>query len=202
MEKINWEQISISFQYRSGQITDKRIQKITEELKEAGIEINASVRRDPGVVVFVLDNKGCAFIITQDNLSYNLPVIEDRFSVAKKHLTAIMDIMSVEDQNAFVVNAQGITAGCDSHKETKDNFNLRHESVLDDYEDVYGVGYRFLIKNQQYTGEIKIEPMIVDNKKYYYQYLINTYDNFTLDDLCLLMESCLKNDFESLRKVL
>lgn len=201
MEKINWEQISISFQYRSGQITDKRIQKITEELKRAEIEVSASMRRDTGVVVFMLD-KGCAFIITQESLSYNFPMIADRFSDVKKHLTAIMDIMSVEDRNAFVINAQGTTPGCDSHRETKEGFNSKHENVLNDYADIYGVGYRFLIKNQQYSGEFKIEPMLADNKKYYYQYLINTYNNFTLDDLCRLMESCLENDFEALRRVL
>lgn len=202
MEKIKWEQISVSFQYKAGQLTDKRVQRIIEELKESNIIVNASVRPNNDVLILLLDNSGGAFVIAPDNLSYNLPSIEDKFSFVKKHLSAMMDILGVEDKNIYVVNAQGSTPCVNSHDETRETFSLKNKDVLDDYKDIYAVGYRFLIKNESYNGEFKIEPMVADSKKYYYQYIINTQSAITVDELCSFVKECLEKEFESLREVL
>lgn len=202
MEKISWDQVSISFQYKAGQITDKRVQKIIEELKKSEVIVNASVRPNRDVVIFLLDNNGGAFVITPDNLTYNLPNVEDKFSFTKKHLSVMMDIFGVEDKNIYVVNAQGSTTCVDSHAETRRIFNQKNNDVLEKFKDIYGVGYRFLIKNELYNGEFKIEPMVADNRKYYYQYMINTQFAITLDEMCAFVKECLENNFEPLREVL
>lgn len=202
MENINWDNLSISLQYKAGQITDKKIDKILNELKEAGITVAAVVRPNPEITVFSLDDKGCMFIILPDSISYTIQNVPDRYSIAYQHLLKIMDLMSVEDQNMYVINIQGSSIGANSHAESKNRFNEEHRNILNQYDDIYGIGYRFLIKNELYSGELKIEPMVSDSTKYFHQYVINTLSNMHLKALIELIKVCVERDFDSLREVL
>lgn len=201
MEKISWDQVAISIPYRAGQITEKRMQKITDELNAKDVKVSASIRNSTDVVVFMLDDKG-AFVITPESLSYNLPNTEDRFGVSERDLMAIIDIMSLEDKNLYTINAQGTMPCEDSHNETREKFNQKHADILNEHEEVYGVGYRFLIRAEEYNGELKIEPLLSDCHRYYFQYIINTSEETTVNYLCDLAKSCLENDISSLMESL
>lgn len=202
MDKINWSQLSISFQYKSGQIGEKKVEKIVNELSALGITVDATIKPSPDVAIFMLANLGCSFIIMPENVAYSIPNIENRFEIAAQHLKAIMEVLAVEDGVIYVANVQGDTETENSHAESKKRFIQNHGEVLKSYPDIYGVGYRFLIKSELYSGELKIEPLITDCSKYYYQYVINALSTMGADEFCDLIKECLDNEYKPIREVL
>nr|WP_295680342.1 hypothetical protein [uncultured Lachnoclostridium sp.]DAE03939.1 MAG TPA: hypothetical protein [Myoviridae sp. ct2cn10] len=197
---FNWDKLSINFRYNVGQLTEKRLEKITNELKEKNINVNATLNPDStsNVIVLILEDNGCVFIVTPDNIQYNTLNPMDK-ELCKKHMSAILDVFAAEELNTFLINAEGSSETLDSHSESVTSFNEKHNNVLSEHTYIYGIGYRFLVKKEYINGELKIEPMVSDKKKFYYQYIFNTINKVSIEQLFELYDTELTIDIDDIR---
>lgn len=184
MSNITWDKLSISFPYTFGQITEKRVNKTANMLNEAGIKIMATMLPSPGVCLYVQsENKG-VIIISENSISYNITANE--YNRMKKNLQIIADVFSVEDMIPYVINFEGESNSENTHINSVNMFNNKMNIELGNQ--IYGVGYRFLFKRDFYDGEYKVEPMIEDSSKMYFQLIINIPGSLTIDEAFEVIE--------------
>jgi len=41
-------------------------------------------------------------------------------------------------------------------------------------DEIYGVGYKLFIKNEEYIGELRIEPLVKDDTYFYIEYIMSS----------------------------
>lgn len=203
MQKIIWNKVSISFQYNFGQITEKRIKKIVDEINGKGFNIIANLSPGPNVAILVEENNKSIVVINDNSITYNIMNIfeQNRNASANKNLHILFDALAVDDKNLFVVNAEGQGETENSHIESVNYFNEKnYVEKLDD--NIYGVGYRFLFRREYYNGEFKIEPMVQNSKYYYYQCIINITLPTTIDEVFILIDKELKICTENIELIM
>lgn len=199
MIELKWNKLSITLKYNVGQLTEKRIERIINEFNDKEIDVKATFNpEDSEVIVFLLEECNCILMIKPDSITYtSLRPFETELN--SKYLEIILDIFDVDEENKFTVNVEGNSETEDSHIESVTSFNKTHSNILDNYSQIFGVGYRFLIKNENIIGELRIEPFIADKSKYYYQYIFNIITSVSINQVYEIILKELKIDFNIIR---
>lgn len=170
---VNWKSIRIVAPYNIGNMGEKKIDAITKSLKERNINITGKVNTPDGMVVLLVDNgkQNIAFLSNQIILISNIKPDGIEYEYLGNTFQYILDILLIDDNLKFVINLEGDTSTANSHEESKRTFENHFQGLPDD---IYGVGYRFLIKDEDFVGEFKIEPMLGNPQLFYYQLILNS----------------------------
>lgn len=198
--EIKWKNLKISIPYIMGQLSEKKVSSIVENLKENGFDNAKLIMANPSAAAVSLEDNKKSLIIEPQQITYSMQ-LEDEFPVEKiqSQFEAILNSLFIDDRNQFLFNIEGISETEDSHTDSKKHFEEKY-MTLD--ESIYGVGYRFLIKNEKLFGEFKIEPLVSDKAEYYYQWLLNKADLVTIADVLADVKEELERNRESCYSVI
>lgn len=197
MEEINWNTVRITVPYNMGKLNEKKMDILTEQLNKNGFTVNARINSPDGAAVFILCQGKDNLILASNQFTYINSIEDNKFDweSLEKKIKLILDTLLIDDDLKYVFNFEGDSEAENSHEESRKQYIENNKSIS---EDIFGVGYRFLIKNENFEGEYKIEPMINDKKKYYYQLILNTLNNGMIDHViaCVSREIEKRRDFK------
>lgn len=178
MNSISISQFSFSLIAQVGTINDKKIEKLSKELFDKTDFKNYA--KVPMGVVFV-STSGENIAIKENSINY----VSLKKDVSKDNLKLTLDtineVLMLEEENHLTIDVQGVSNTKDSYGETREYFESKISDSMP--EDIYGIGYRFLVKNITGNGEIKIEPLVRDSHFYYYEYIMNYNNNINNRDV-------------------
>lgn len=162
---MEWDKIEIIIPAELGEITEKKRNIISEVFKE-----KAEIDERNGMIIIKNFDEPEIVIINSESIAYinfirsivNAKLLEEIKTVANKLL--------LEDENEVQIKINLITESNQSMNQSKEIFNSKHEGILNEYPNISGVGYRFLIENRK--GEIRIEPYVKEENKLFIEYIM------------------------------
>lgn len=180
--EIRWNIVRITVPYNIGNLNEKKIDVLITKLNENGMQVSARVN-SPNGVIFVLDEGKDNLILSSDQFTFISTVVNNEFkwNEKKEKIRVVLDTFLIDDSLKYVFNLEGNSDTEDSHYESCVAYSQNNKADVP--KDTFGVGYRFLIKNEEFQGEYKIEPMINDKSKWYYQLILNTNNNGTVEQI-------------------
>ena len=178
---IKWFDLKITIPYVIGQKKKKKVNSILETLQKNGFRNVTLVMANINAAAITLSPEGKNLLIEPQKICFSchLNGIFNPVSIQAEY-ESILNSLLIDDQNQYLISIEGIEETANSHTESKYIFEKNFKD-LD--EEVYGVGYRFLIKNKRLFGELKIEPYISDYTKYFYHWLLNKSENGTIAEM-------------------
>lgn len=188
---VNWTSIRITTPYNIGNIGEKKLEALTKQLLERKVQINAKVNAPDGSIVLLANNGQQNIVFAPNQITYISSILSNdiNYQAIKYDFQQILDALLIDDALQYVINLEGSSQTNNSHEESIQVF----ENKLGDLpQEVYGVGYRFLIKDLDFNGEFKIEPMINNAGLYYYQFILNS---IQVSNINSVMEA-VKNEIE------
>jgi hypothetical protein len=171
--ELMFTQRSINIPVLVGQITQKK-RTILNDILSGQMNFEG-ITEQPNVLCFFSSLNADQFVIYPDRIAYNkLGQGELNVTRIKELFNKVFDGLLLEENVNGLLDMQAISDTAKPHTETINVFNEKFEGMLSQ-DEVSGVGYRFLIDNkkEQYSGEFKIEPLIRDLSKNFYQYIIS-----------------------------
>ncbi|MBX9988606.1 MULTISPECIES: hypothetical protein [Priestia] len=108
-----------------------------------------------------------ALIISPDQIIYGTQGSVEEFKISDiaDLLVATNEILGLSQKaNAIAMRLEAI-------EDIQENALERSKSMLHEITDIFGangVGYRFIIENDLYHGDINVEPFLKDNQKIFY----------------------------------
>ena len=190
---IDVNQIAITLPVQLGELNKKKQDIIFEKvLKNTKFE---NIATGPfGLLCYTKDGKE-NLVINIDRIAYNKSGNNIDASEIKNVFNKIFDVLLLDSNNFAIIDVQGIVKAQDSHKESLDQFNDKFNKVLDEYPDVYGVGYRFVTKTIESNGEFKVEPLLQNSSYYFCQKILNYNINKIPIDKIINITENIVNDF-------
>lgn len=171
MSRIDISQFSFNLIAQVGTVNDKKIEKLSKELFDKTDFKNYG--KIPIGVVF-MSTSGENIIVRESGINYTSLRKDVSSDNLKSAMDTIKEVLMLEEENHLIIDIQGVSNTDNSYSETKEYFKCKMSDSMP--EDIYGIGYRFLVKNITGNGEIKIEPLVRDSHFYYYEYIMN-YNN-------------------------
>lgn len=171
MKEIKVSQFSLIMPVQIGTITGKKIDKLTKDI--LGSTHLAKTINIPGGLLCVSESNDENILINPERLAYTKTGNNIDEKSIEKLFETIMDTLMVDEETFAVIDIQGVSPTDNSFEESKNIFNAKYSNALDKYPDVYGFGYRFLTRNENSVGEFKIEPLLANNKLFFYQLILN-----------------------------
>lgn len=191
---IIWNTVRLAMPCSIGDINDKKIDALVKVLNESNMPVNAKLRATDGSVVLIVaeGNNKCNVVILPNQIAYISTIENNEVDFNKLFSTSklILDSLFVEEVLKCAINFEGNSQTIDSHDESLTLFSSKFTNLPTD---VFGVGYRLLLKNNKFIGEYKIEPMIDNRDLYYYQLILNTINEKSLE----LTINDFKDEFEN-----
>lgn len=92
--------------------------------------------------------------------------------------SAILNALLIDDENQYWISVEGTSDTEDSHVESRKLFEEKYAGLDDE---IFGVGYRFF--GERVFGAFKIEPLLSNKDRYYYQWILNKPEKGTLKDM-------------------
>ncbi len=120
----------------------------------------------------MIEPQQITFISHLEN-GFNIEEIQCQFS-------SVLNALFIDDENQYLFNIEGISETENSHEESKEFYEEKYVPLDDE---ICGVGYRFLVNDGRMFGEFKIEPLVSDKSKYYYQWILNKSEKGTIKDM-------------------
>lgn len=190
---IKWNFMKISIPYVMGQMSEKKVEHILASLKENGFDAKL-VMPNPSAAVIILEEDKKNLVIEPQQITYSSK-LEGVFAVSEiqTQFENILNALLIDDKNQYFLNMEGISETADSHTESRENFKEKY-MLLDD--EIYGVGYRFLIRNENMFGEFKIEPLVTDKRSYYYQWILNKAELVSIAEFLTYVNDEIEKDRE------
>lgn len=192
--EVRWNILRITVPYNIGNLNEKKIDVLINKLNENGMKVSARVN-SPNGVIFVLGEGKDNLILSSDQFTFISTIGDNEFKweEKKEKIKVVLDTFLIDDSLKYVFNVEGNSDTEDSHKESCTTYLKNSNGDIP--RDTFGVGYRFLIKNNDFQGEYKIEPMINDKRKWYYQLILNTNNNETLEHVIENIEKEIEERF-------
>ncbi|TGY91991.1 hypothetical protein E5329_19615 [Petralouisia muris] len=180
-EDIKWCDLRITIPYVMGQLSEKKLSAIIENLRESQFKNAKLIMSELHVAAISLVNGKKNLLIEPQQITF-ASHLEDGFDIEAIQLqfSTVLNALLIDDENQYLVNIEGISDTDNSHAESKQFFEEKF-MPLDD--DICGVGYRFLVNSGELFGEFKIEPLVSDVGKYYYQWVLNKSEKGTIEDM-------------------
>ncbi len=180
-EGIEWHDLRITIPYVMGQLSERKVLAIVKSLKNNQFENAKPLMSDyHTAVISLVDGEKNLFIEAQQiTFASHLKKVFDVKSL-QLQFSSILDALLIDDENQYLINIEGTSDTEDSHGESKRLFEENY-THLDN--EIYGVGYRFLVKGEKVFGEFKVEPLVSGKDKYYYQWILNRSERGTIEDM-------------------
>ena len=190
-------QVSINLFVQVGELTEKKRARLIKQVK-LGQAVNTPVG-----IGFINNENSENVIINPDRITYTkLGYYIDKEKVTLL-LNTLIDVLMLDEKNFALIDIQGLSDTDDSHTESINTFNNKFSDTLYKYGDIYGVGYRFLFKDENANGEIKIEPFIRDSSKYFYHYIENINENkMNIDKIIEITDNAINNLDEKYKSII
>lgn len=161
MNKTEIKQSTISVSAQIGDLTEKKFAILSEALKDYIIRSNGNIQ------AFNFTTKqNYSISITQNAVS--LVILDNIYNKneIKTILYIILDKLMIDNQVFAMLDFQ-------AQVETEDSFaestNIYKEKYGDSFDNLIGVGYRYLLKGDNFNDDLKKEPLISNEKFFYYQ---------------------------------
>jgi hypothetical protein len=181
MYDINITQISVTIPIQLGRITEKMKTRLHEVLsKEVGF---INIGEGSVGIVFLPQNNQENLVINSDRITYTK--LGNNFDNKRfvKIFTILLDILMLDSNSKFVIDLRGLIKTDNSHTSSLERFKENYSSTLENYKQVYGIGYRFLIDDADSKGEFKIEPLIQDKQFYFLQNIIDSKNVLNIENI-------------------
>lgn len=180
-ENIEWHDLRITIPYVMGQLSERKVLAIIESLRNNQFESAKPIMSDYNTaVISLVDGEKNLFIEPQQiTFASHLEKVFDVNSL-QFQFSSILNALLIDDENQYLINIEGTSETENSHAGSKQLFEEKYE-LLDD--EIYGVGYRFLVKGEKMFGEFKVEPLVSSEDKYYYQWILNRSERGTIGDM-------------------
>lgn len=178
---IKWNVVRITVPYNLGMLNDKKVEVLTQQLNENEIGVNARINGPDGSAVFVLCQGRDNLILAPNQFTYISSIDNNSFEWEnlKNKIMVILDALLIDNNLKYVFNFEGSREAVDSHNDSCKQYTEKFGRDVPG--DVFGIGYRFLIKNENFEGDYKVEPLINDRSKWYYQLILNTINSSCID---------------------
>lgn len=171
---MEWDKVEIVIPIEVGEITDKKRDIISQIFKDkAEVDDNNDViliknLNEPEIII--IDNESIAYInfighIVETGLLGEIETVANR--------------LLLKDENDVQIKITLITENNQSMNQSKEIFNLNYGGILNDFPNISGVGYRFLIESKK--GEIRIEPYVKEENKLFIEYIMK--ENYNIGNL-------------------
>ncbi len=177
-----------------GQFSEKKIESIINSLKESSFFGKASlITASSNTAVIALDVNKKSLLIEPQKITYAC-YLEDEFdkNIIQNQFEVILNTLLIDDFNQYLINLEGTLEAEDSHKNSRELYSEKYMPLK---EEIYGVGYRFLVKNSKLFGEFKIEPLVTDKNRYYFQWILNKSEYVTIADMLLDVQEEIEKDW-------
>lgn len=178
---IKWENLRVTIPYVMGKLSEKKVSSIINDLRKNGFEQANLVMANPSAAAITLINNQKSLIIEPQHITYATK-LEGEFDLVaiQTQFESILNSLLIDDKNQYLFDIEGISEAEDSHTNSREIFGQKYVPLDDE---IYGVGYRFLIKNDKLFGEFKVEPHVSDETRYYYQWLLNKAEDVTIAEM-------------------
>lgn len=124
-----------------------------------------------GVSAFIISSDQIVFATQGDKSDINLHEIS-------KYLFQANEILGLSDKSSLTIRLEAIE---DSPVDTLE----KSKSLVGDFTDNLnprGIGYRFMIDNESFQGDVHVEPFIKDPQKIYFNVILGTHDQVPLQN--------------------
>lgn len=161
MENVDIKQSVISISALVGDLTSKKFEIIKEALNEFILESNGNLQ------IFNFKTKQ-DYLITITQNSINFYFFNNKYNKEeiKEIANIILDKLMIDSNVQAFIDVQG-------QSETENSFNesanLYKEKHGESFENLFGVGYRYFIKGENYTDDLKKEPLLSNQNFFFYQ---------------------------------
>lgn len=172
MSDIQITQITFAIQAQIGDLNDKKKGILADKITRSTRYKDAL--NSPFGFIFIAPQDNENLLINFDRVAYTKAGKEFDINQVTEALSIICETLLLEDEFFVTIDIQGISQTDNSQIETLKLFEANNcKGFSESHPEVYGVGYRFLIKADDCNGELKIEPLIRDARNYFYQYIVN-----------------------------
>lgn len=180
-ESIKWCDLRITIPFVMGQLSEKKVSAILKNLRESQFENAKPVMAEFNVAAISLVDGKKNLLIEPQQITF-VSHLEEGFDVeaVQCQFSSVLNALFIDDENQYLFNIEGVSETENSHAGSKQLFEEKY-MPLDD--EVCGVGYRFLLNDGRLFGEFKIEPLVTDKSRYYYQWVLNKSEKGTIKDM-------------------
>lgn len=180
-ENIKWCDLRITIPFVMGQLSEKKVSAILKNLRESQFENAKPVMAEFNVAAISLVDGKKNLLIEPQQITF-VSHLEEGFDVeaVQCQFSSILNALFIDDENQYLFNIEGVSETENSHAGSKQLFEEKYMQLDDE---VCGVGYRFLLNDGRLFGEFKIEPLVTDKSRYYYQWVLNKSEKGTIKDM-------------------
>lgn len=180
-ENIKWCDLRITIPFVMGQLSEKKVSAILKNLRESQFENAKPVMAEFNVAAISLVDGKKNLLIEPQQITF-VSHLEEGFDVeaVQCQFSSVLNALFIDDENQYLFNIEGVSETENSHAGSKQLFEEKYMQLDDE---VCGVGYRFLLNDGRLFGEFKIEPLVTDKSRYYYQWVLNKSEKGTIKDM-------------------
>lgn len=168
---IDVSNIRIDFIKQVGDLSNKKIERLQESLKDKFSIID---KLQYGGYIFINELKKLFLIVTNNQVTLEIRGVDVTYdkSLLYDIIEKVFDILLLDEETEVLLNIVGLVENTPSTFDKSLEFIQNHN--IDNIDNIYGVGYKFFIKDEKYIGELKIEPLVRDDKYFYIQYIMSS----------------------------
>lgn len=161
--------IKITLMKLIGDLSNKKIEKLHEELKS----FLPIVNRLQFGYIFANEETGMFLVILDKQVILETRGSEEKFNRNQVHeiIKIVFDVLLLDEETQVILDVIGTV------KDVKSTFNKSLafiNNINDNMDEIYGVGYKLFIKNEEYIGELRIEPLVKDDTYFYIEYIMSS----------------------------
>lgn len=160
-----------------GDLSTSRIQALKSALNEDFPEI---IQPNPQTIIFKRGVK--ALVVSPEQIVYLTQGVE----VGDLNLEQISSLLTRTNEILGLSDSAIIQLRLELSESTIENLLEKSKSLLTEAAgllDAYGIGYRFMVTNSNFHGDVHIEPYIKDNQKVYYNLVLESHGQKSIGEL-------------------
>ncbi|KGG79637.1 hypothetical protein [Caloranaerobacter azorensis] len=168
---IDVNNIRIDFIKQVGDLSNKKIEKLQKDLKD---KFSAIDKLQYGGYIFINELKNLFLIVTNNQVTLEIRGVNVTYDKSFLYdiLKKVFDILLLDEETEVLLSIVGLIKSVSSTFNKSLKFIENHS--IDNIDSIYGVGYKFFMKEGKYIGELKIEPLVRDDKYFYIQYIMSS----------------------------
>jgi hypothetical protein len=173
---LNIEALQVRILKNLGELNSKRIDSINEKIASYYKRVDKSenslfffdpTEEEPDNKEEIVLNNG--LMISEKEITFLLSAEQankDRFSFLEEIVTKVYDILLLEPKGLEIIaEVIGKSEMADEESSFVKSLSLMPSNIS--FSDVMGVGTRLFIDNEKFKGELKLEPLVEDEKYFY-----------------------------------
>ncbi|WP_373845100.1 hypothetical protein [Clostridium sp.] len=190
MKNFNVTQISIVIPVEFGNVSEVRkagLDTILIKSKKFDVSILSPIG-----ILYVKNSKNANLIISPNKITYTIgnSTLDEEFGIVLKE---IYKKLILPEEITLSFNIRATNDSENSIEISRNIFDSKFNDVLKNISDIYGVGYRFFIKNNEIQCDIRMEPLLSDNSKYIHQISGVLKNTVKIDDIKCEIDKQIEN---------